>query len=123
MCSKQLYFRPLKGIFNLEFSLKITKRRQLSGALPPDPLYLMGALPPNPRWGEYPPRPPFPHFIQIRPTAVLFCRSLFDIFTLFVWPLYCLPLRNLQVLITTLVSSNCSYIEINNCKHTAKLQV
>ena len=29
ICSKQLYFWPLKGIFNLEFSLKITKRRQL----------------------------------------------------------------------------------------------
>jgi hypothetical protein len=51
------------------------------------------------------------------PFLILFCRSLFDIFTFFFCLLYCLPFRNLRVLITRLVSSNFSYIEINNCKH------
>ena len=45
-----------EGIFNLEFSLKITKRRQLPGAPPPPPLTLYR---PKPPLGEYPPRPPF----------------------------------------------------------------
>ena len=38
--------------------------------------------------------------------CVMFCRSLF---VLFFWPLYCLSLLDLRLLITPVVSSNCSY--------------
>ena len=60
-----------EGIFNLEFSLKITKRRQLPGASP-GPLYLMGAEPPNHAGGNIP-QTPLCLTIKTRPTAVT-CR-------------------------------------------------
>ena len=45
---------------------------------------------------------------------VLFCRSLFVLFSLFVWPLYMcyLSFSDLQILITPVVSSTSSFITI-----------
>ena len=45
--------------------------------------------------------------------CVVFCISLFVLFILFFWPLYCLPIFDLRLLITPLVSSNSFCIRQN----------
>ena len=40
--------------------------------------------------------------------CIVFCRSLFVLLSFFNWPLCCLSIFDLQILITPLVSSNCS---------------
>ena len=45
--------------------------------------------------------------------CVMFCRSLIVLFYFFLWPLCCLFLFDLRILITTLVSSNSSYARLS----------
>ena len=52
------------------------------------------------------------HFAQSLVFCVVFNRSLFVYLSCFVWSLYCLIIFGLRLLITPLVSSNSSYLEI-----------
>jgi hypothetical protein len=44
--------------------------------------------------------------------CVMFCRSLFVVNKFFFWPLHCLSFIDLRLLVTPLVSSICSYIDV-----------
>ena len=53
------------------------------------------------------------HFAQSLVFCVVFCWSLFVYLSCFAWSLYCLLIFCLRLLITPLVSSNSSYLEIS----------
>ena len=54
-------------------------------------------------------------FSGIRVLFVMFCRSLFVLYSFFFWPLCCLSFFNLHILITTLVSSDTPEYTVSSC--------
>jgi hypothetical protein len=52
--------------------------------------------------------------------CVMFCKSLFILWSFFFWPLSCLFFFDLRILITSLVSSNSSYCNFVTCVKTMK---